>query len=120
MEGFIDRTELLRELINNTGLSMRAFSEKAGIPNTTLYSILERGMGKASVDNVIKVCKALGITVEQLQEMADTDSLVPVETKEPKDENIDTIAAHFKGKNITPKKMKLIEQYIDALFDDEE
>lgn len=33
---------------------------------------------------------------------------------------INTIAAHFDGKDITPKKMKLIEQYIDALFDEDE
>lgn len=33
---------------------------------------------------------------------------------------IDTIAAHFEGKNVTPKKMRLIEQYIDALFEDDE
>lgn len=35
-------------------------------------------------------------------------------------DNLDTIAAHFEGKKITPKKMKLIEQYIDALFDNED
>lgn len=33
---------------------------------------------------------------------------------------ISTVAAHLEGKNITPKKLKLIEQYIDALFEDEE
>lgn len=32
--------------------------------------------------------------------------------------SIDTIAAHLEGKNLTPKKLKLIEQYIDALFED--
>ncbi len=33
---------------------------------------------------------------------------------------IDTVAAHLAGKDITPKKLKLIEQYIDALFEDGE
>ena len=33
---------------------------------------------------------------------------------------IDTVAAHLAGKDITPKKLKLIEQYIDALFEDSE
>lgn len=64
------RTEVLKKLIHETGLSMRAFSEKAAIPNTTLHSMLERGIGNASVDNVIKVCKTLGITIEQLEKMA--------------------------------------------------
>lgn len=72
----MDREEILKVLIDKTGLSMRAFSEKAGIPNTTLHSMLSRGIGKAAVDNVIKVCDALGITVEQLQEMSKNNSLV--------------------------------------------
>lgn len=42
-----------------------------GIPPTTLNSMLNRGLGKASIDNVLKVCKGLGITVEELEEMAD-------------------------------------------------
>jgi repressor LexA len=33
---------------------------------------------------------------------------------------IDTIAAHLDGKNITPQKLKLLEKYIDALFDEDE
>lgn len=111
----MEREKILKDLINKTGLSMRAFSEKAGIPNTTLYSMLERGIGKAAVDNVIKVCIALDITVEQLQEMAENN--VP-EKKSNKE--IDTIAAHLENKNITPQKMKLLEKYIDALFDEED
>jgi len=71
------RTEILKKLINETGLSMRAFSEKTNIPNTTLFSMLNRGIGNASVDNVIKVCKSLGITVEQLEEMAENNRQVP-------------------------------------------
>lgn len=71
------RTEILKKLINETGLSMRAFSEKTNIPNTTLHSMLNRGIGNASVDNVIKVCKSLGITVEQLEEMAENNRQVP-------------------------------------------
>lgn len=71
------RTEILKKLINETGLSMRAFSEKTNIPNTTLHSMLNRGIGNASVDNVIKVCKSLEITVEQLEEMAENNRQVP-------------------------------------------
>lgn len=41
-----------------------------GIPPTTLNSMLNRGLGKASIDNVLKVCKGLGITAEELEEMA--------------------------------------------------
>ena len=69
----MERTKVIRRLIKDTGLSLKAFAEKANVPYTTLYSILERGVGNASVDNVIKICKALGITIEELEEMANSD-----------------------------------------------
>jgi transcriptional regulator with XRE-family HTH domain len=42
------------------------------------------------------------------------------ETKELPNHEIETIAAHLEGKNVTPQKLKLLEKYIDALFDDED
>lgn len=76
----MQRAEVLKRLIEETGLNTKAFSEKAGIPYTTLRSILMRGVGGASVDNVLKVCRALGITTEELDRLAnggaeDTSSL---------------------------------------------
>lgn len=66
--------EILKKLINKTGMSVKAFSAKAGLPYSTLRSMLERSIGNASVNNVIKVCQALNITVEQLREMAKNNS----------------------------------------------
>jgi transcriptional regulator with XRE-family HTH domain len=68
------RTEILEHLIEKTGLSKKAFAEKIGLPPTTLRSMLERGIGNASVDNVIKVCKGLGITIEELENMANNET----------------------------------------------
>lgn len=90
----VDRSEILKKLIDNTGLSMRAFAEKAGLPNTTLHSMLERGIGNASVDNVIKVCKALGISVDQLEKMASAEN---VDEYDIKSDDIITRAAHKVG-----------------------
>lgn len=64
------RAEILKKLIEDTGLNTKAFAEKAGIPYTTLRSMLMRGVGGASVDNVIKVCRALGITTEEMDRLA--------------------------------------------------
>ncbi len=64
------RAEIVKKLIDETGLSIKAFSEKADIPYTTLRSMLQRGIGNSSVGNAIKICKELGITVEQLEDMA--------------------------------------------------
>jgi transcriptional regulator with XRE-family HTH domain len=68
------RTETLEHLIEKTGLSKKAFAEKIGLPPTTLRSMLERGIGNASVDNVIKVCKGLGITIEELENIANNET----------------------------------------------
>jgi len=67
------RTEELARLIKGTGLSKKAFAEKIGIPPTTLRSMLERGIGNASIDNVIKVCKGLGITTEDLEKFTNNE-----------------------------------------------
>ena len=66
------RAEVIRKLIDETGLNTKAFAKKAGLPYTTLRSMLERGMSKSAVENVIKVCGALGIAVEDMEQMVNT------------------------------------------------
>lgn len=80
------KAEILANLIEKTQLSRKAFAEKIGMPATTLQSILTRGVGKASVDNVIKICRGLEITTEDLERMANGESLsnnviYPIKTK---------------------------------------
>ena len=113
----IGRTELIKNLINATGLSVKAFSEKADLPYSTLRSMLERGIGNASVNNVIKVCKSLGITVEQLEEMAENDGHVSTHKLEIINEfkklnQLETIAAHFEGDEFTEDDKDDIENFI--------
>lgn len=91
------RAKILSELIDKRG-SRRAFAEEIGLPPTTLQSLLTRGVGKASIDNVMKVCRALGITVEQLQAMANNHS-------------IDTIAAHHDGEDWTEEELEELEKF---------
>lgn len=102
------RTEILRGLIDDTGLSLKAFSEKAGIPYTTLRSMLERGIGNASVDNVIKICKALEITIEELEEIADKNG--------EKKTKLNTMAAHLEGVELTEEEEKQLNDYIQFLL----
>jgi transcriptional regulator with XRE-family HTH domain len=62
----MDKTAKLRSLIFEQYRSVREFSEKANLPYTTVHSILQRGIENSSVENVIKMCRALGITVDEL------------------------------------------------------
>lgn len=42
------------------------FSKVTGIPYTTIKSLIERDLEKASIDNVVKIAKELGVSVEYL------------------------------------------------------
>ena len=58
--------ERIKDLILKRYNSIREFSILTDIPYTTLDSILKRGIGNSSVTNVIKICKALGISADAL------------------------------------------------------
>lgn len=56
----------LKQLIIDKYGSIRQFSLKADIPNTTIDSILKRGIDNSNVGNVIKICKVLNISIDNL------------------------------------------------------
>lgn len=58
----------LKELIVDKYGSVRQFSLKIDIPYTTVDSILKRGIDNSNVGNVIKMCKALNISIDNLLE----------------------------------------------------
>lgn len=94
------RAEIIDRLISESGFSKKAFAEKIGIPPTTLRSMLSRGVGNASVDNVIKVCKGLGITTDQLEDLASSDN-----------GDVETIAAHHDGEDWTEEELEEIRRF---------
>ena len=46
--------------------SLPMFSEAAGIKYSTLAAIFDRGLNNASVQNIMKICRALGISADGL------------------------------------------------------
>jgi hypothetical protein len=80
---------VVKELMQQEGFNTKSFAEKIGLPYTTLRSMLERGFAKSAVENVIKVCRGLGITVEQLE----------------------TSAAHHDGEEWTEEELAEIEEF---------
>ena len=66
----MEKAKILEKLIKDNGYSIRAFAKKCKIPASTLYTILRNGIGRASVDNIIIICKNIGIKVEDLDDMA--------------------------------------------------
>lgn len=54
-------TSLIKNEIKNQFGSVKKFSEKSGIPYSTLSNALSKGVGGTSYDTVIKICKLLNI-----------------------------------------------------------
>lgn len=100
----MERALILKQLIQNKGYNLKEFATHAGIPYTTLVNILNRGVSKAGFLNVVKICEALGITVEQLEKMADSDNL-------QNDNEIYTLAAHHDGEEWTEEELEDIENF---------
>ena len=101
----MEKAKILEQLIKKQGYSLKAFAEKCGIPYTTLYGIMKNGVGRASVDNVIQICKHLGIKIEELESMANGESSV----EEPTYEAIEQLIARNGKEYTTEQKMRLIK-----------
>lgn len=100
----MEKAKILEQLIKERGYSLKSFAEKCGIPYTTLYGIIKNGVGRASMDNILIICRNLGIKVEELEAMAEG-----LENAEPSYEDLQSLIAR-NGKNLTTEeKMKLIK-----------
>ena len=69
----VTREIYLKNLIKNNGFTIKEFAQKIDMPYSTLLTMLnEEKIGNASVDNVIKICKGLDITIQDLQSVKET------------------------------------------------
>ena len=98
--------DLLKELILSKYKSIREFTTHLEMPYSTLDSIFKRGIRKASVDNIIKICDSLGISADAL-----VDGRIEAKSDQPA-----TIAAHKDGDNFTPDELAKIEEYKKLLL----
>ena len=73
---------------------------------------------KNGADNEViqQIADYFNVSVDYL--LGRTEEQKPSTSKVNMKKEVETIAAHLEGKDITPKKMKLLKSYIDTLFDD--
>lgn len=93
----------LKELIIKRYGSLKKFTDKIGMPWTTLDSILKRGIANSNIGNVLKITEELGIDTESLAR----GSIVSVKPRPT------TIAAHFEGDEFTEEEMDDINSYVE-------
>lgn len=91
------REEFLKLLIKKKGYTIKDFAAFIGMPYTTLLSMLNGSIGGAAVESVIKICRALGISVETLQVSDISDS------------EIETISGYY----LNPETAKLAQEIHD-------
>lgn len=79
--------EKLKNLILEKYDSVRQFAIKIDVPYTTVDSILKRGLDNSNVGNVIKMCKALDISIDSLLDSKEIisnlsfDNAAPIEVE---------------------------------------
>ncbi|MBU9745731.1 helix-turn-helix transcriptional regulator [Lachnospiraceae bacterium ASD3451] len=99
----MEKAMVLENLIKQRGYNLKSFAEKCNMPYTTLYGIIKKGVGKASVDNIMKICKNLDITIEELNDKTYGTN------REPSYEDVELLIARNGKRFSMEQKMELIK-----------
>lgn len=73
----------LKNEISNKYPSIKTFAKEIDLPYTTLVTMLNNGINRSSVDNVIKVCKALDLNLETLVQSNDNEVETQISADSP-------------------------------------
>ncbi len=83
--------EQIKKLIIEKFGSVRQFALKIDVPYTTIDTILRRGIDNSNVNNVIKMCKALNISIDKLVDNNELVNVLEFDNATHVDFNSDTI-----------------------------
>lgn len=114
---------LILEILAQKGWSRYRLCKEAKMAQSTLSDILNDKNSNPRMDTIQRIADALGVSVNEFFDDEITESAPVKEEKKidsEKQKQIRTVAAHLEDKDLTPKKLKLLSDYIDALFDDDE
>lgn len=75
------REEFLKNKIKGNGYNIKEFAKLINMPYTTLLFVLN-DVGRTSVDNIITICKALNITIDEMQTSSDSAIFLSAKEKE--------------------------------------
>lgn len=102
----MERAQILRKLMEQQNMKVAHIVRMTGIPYSTIKSMLENGIEKTSYVNVCKVCEALGITTDQLEDMASKKEIIHTM---PSYEDVEQLVARNGKKMTVEQKMRLIK-----------
>ena len=114
-------TDNIKRLMTINKITAKELSKMVDVTPTHISYILNNKRDP-SVELLTKIANALGVSIEEIFEdktIKELDSSHKTNTDSKKQQQIDTVAAHLEEKNLTPQKLKLLNDYIDALFNEE-
>lgn len=74
------RGEILESAMIDKGYNRNTLSKETGIAYSTIDSMIKRDLKNASIDNVLKICKVLGISSDVFEEEKTPSNLYKVES----------------------------------------
>lgn len=75
------REDYIKQEIKNKGYNLKDFAAEIDMPYTTLLSIVNKSIGGAALDNVLKICNGLNISIESLNPYKTTSTTTLYPTK---------------------------------------
>lgn len=86
----------LKRYIMTRYSSLREFTIKSDIPYSTVNAILKRGIANSSLSNVSKICKALNISLDELEH----NRIVPLDNSDNAEKEIElkNVVQYYKFK----------------------
>ena len=100
--------EKLKSYILEQYGTIYAFTKSIGMPNSTFASIVKNGVERSSIQNISKICKALGISTEEFI----NGNIVPAEEPEKEDFDIIDFVKIFRYKLSDPDVAVLDDQHL--------
>lgn len=115
--------ENVEKLMNKKGWTKYRLAKEANLGQSTVHEIMSGKKKTPTSTTLQKLAEALGVSVNEFFDDEITENAPVKEEKKidsEKQKQIRTVAAHLEDKDLTHKKLKLLSDYIDALFDDDE
>lgn len=106
----------VKELRKMNHITQQQLAKALNLSQSTI-GMMEKNKQGASKKTLMKIADFFNVTVDFL--LSDEEMDIDTNKLSKHNQEVETIAAHLATKNITPKKAKLLKDYIDALFDEE-
>lgn len=111
----------IKKLMSINKITAKKLAEIVGVSPTHISYILNNKR-EPSIELLGKIANALGVSIDEIFQdkvSKESSSLSEFPLNNEKQKQINTVAAHLEEKSLTPQKLKLLNDYIDILFNEE-